>query len=249
MIIKAVKDLVNARLAGEQLTYSTLKPYLDAVVDEINSKLHSKFKTFSEVSSLDTNVDYNEFPDKYIRTVVAVGAAAKWYIDDEEGIETATALVQQYNNNLFIMMRDYGPLVPESKQADAHSGYLEDDTYSKDAHGINPEIRYIEVEGVPGTSISNFQIRTVTDGSKHLFATLIDYKYGSKVIDCGVVSPEIITVKMDVEGNWIALMSDGTVHKIGNMPKFMQQYIQVAVNSTLTTSTGTHTIGFEIEDF
>ena len=245
MNIKAVKDLVNARLAGEQLTYSTLRPYLDAVVDDINSKLHAKFKTFSEVSEYDTTKDYTEFPDKYIRTVVAIGAASKWYIDDEEGIETATALAEQYRNNLFIMVRDYGPLVPEDKQADSGSGYLQDPCSTKPA-GINPEIRYIEVEGVPGTSIENFQIKTVSDGSKHLFATLVDYKYGSKVIDCGVVSPEIVTIKMDVEGNLIGILSDGTVHIIGNMPKFMQQYIQVSIGGTLTASQGTHTIGFEI---
>ena len=270
MNIKAVKDLVNARLAGEQLTYSTLRPYLDAVVDDINSKLHAKFKTFSEVSEYDTTKDYTEFPDKYIRTVVAIGAASKWYTDDEEGIETATALAEQYRNNLFIMVRDYGPLVPEDKQADSGSGYLQDPYSSINpeikyievkgmsgtctgnfqiktaASGINPEFRYIEVEGVPGTSIEKFQIKTVSDGSKHLYATLIDYKYGSKVIDCGVVSPEIVTIKMDVEGNLIGILSDGTVHVIGNMPKFMQQYIQVSVGGTLTASQGTHTIGFEI---
>ena len=245
MNIKAVKDLVNARLAGEQLTYSTLRPYLDAVVDDINSKLHASFKTFSEVSEYDTTKDYTEFPDKYIRTVVAIGAASKWYTDDEEGIETATALAEQYRNNLFIMVRDYGPLVPEDKQADSGSGYLQDPCSTKPA-GINPEFRYIEVEGVPGTSIENFQIKTVSDGSKHLYATLVDYKYGSKVIDCGVVSPEIVTIKMDVEGNLIGILSDGTVHIIGNMPKFMQQYIQVSVGGTLTASQGTHTIGFEI---
>lgn len=245
MNIKAVKDLVNARLAGEQLTYSTLRPYLDAVVDDINSKLHANFKTFSEVSEYDTTKDYTEFPDKYIRTVVAIGAASKWYTDDEEGIETATALAEQYRNNLFIMVRDYGPLVPEDKQADSGSGYLQDQCSTK-SPGINPEFRYIEVEGVPGTGIGNFQIKTVSNGSKHLYATLIDYKYGSKVIDCGVVSPEIVTIKMDVEGNLIGILSDGTVHIIGNMPKFMQQYIQVSVGGTLTTSQGTHTIGFEI---
>ena len=245
MIIRAVKDLTNARLAGEQLTYSTLKPYLDAVVDEINSKLHAKFRTFSEVSPVDTGVDYNEFPDKYIRTVVAVGAAAKWYVDDEEGIETATSLMQQYNNNLFIMMRDYGPLVPAEKQADSTTGYIPGIT--EFTQKINPDLRYIEVEGVPGTSISNFQIVSKEDG-KHLFATLVDYKYGSKIIDCGVVNTEIVTIKMDAKGDLIALLSNGTVHVIGNMISFMQNYFTVAIDNELAPSKGANTIGFEIGD-
>ena len=248
MIIKTVKDLVNSRLAGEQLTYSTLKPYLDAVVDEINSKLHSKFKVFSEVSNLDTNVDYNEFPDKYIRTVVAVGAAAKWYIDDEEGIDTAAALLQQYNNNLFVMMRDYGPLVPVDKQADDGSGYLSNPNCPKGTP-INPDLRYIEVEGVPGNSITSLQIKTVSDGSKHLFATIVDYKYGSKIVDCGVVSPEIITMKLDAKHNLVALMSDGTTHVVGSLAQVLNGYVQVAIDRPLTAGTGISTIGFEIGDF
>jgi hypothetical protein len=247
MIIKYIKDLVNARLAGEQLTYSTLLPYLDSVVDEINSKLHAQFRTFSEVSTIDQNIDYSEFPDKYIRTVVAIGAAAKWYIDDEEGIETATALVQQYNNNLFIMVRDYGPLVPLDKKASAYSGFLSDAPDNSNC-GINPNLRYIEVPGLPGTSVKNLKIVTV-NGARHLFATLVDYSYGEKTIDCGVVSTEMLTVKLDAKGDFIALMSDGTVHKIGNMHNFIQQYFQIAVEEGLPSSAGPNTIGFEIEEF
>lgn len=247
MIIRAIKDLVNARLAGEQLTYSALLPYLDAVVDEINDKLHAKFKTFTELTRTEVGLEYNEFPDKYIRTVVAVGAAAKWYIDDEEGIETATALVQQYNNNLFVMMRDYGPLVPEDKKADARSGYLQeglDDQVS----GVNPDLRYIEVPGVPGTSISSLEIVSRNDG-KHLVATLVDYTYGSKVIDCGIVNTDIVTIKMDAEGNWIALLTDGSVHKVGNMPQFMDQYLQVDTKPLTSSPVRKYAIGIEIDEY
>lgn len=247
MKIRAIKDLVNARLAGEQLTYSALQPLLDAVVDEINSKLHAKFKTFSEVSLREMDVEYNEFPDKYIRTVVVVGTAAKWYIDDEEGIETATALMQQYNNNLFVMVRDYGPLVPIDKQADSGSGYL-GDPYNQTNNKINPEIRYMEVVGPPGTSVEGFEVKQEANG-KHLYARLVDYRYGTKIVDCGIISNDIVTLKLDVEGNLVALMTDGTVHQVGNIANFMGQYLQVAVGSKLTTSSGTHTIGFEIEDF
>lgn len=250
MIIKTIKDLVNARLAGEQLTYSALKPYLDAVVDEINSSLHAEFKTFSEVSSLDPQVDYAEFPDKYIRTVVVIGAAAKWYIDDEEGIETAQALMQQYKNNLFIMVRDYGPLVPEEKRANANTGFLVGEN-CRTANGINPEIRYVEVPGLPGTSITNLQIKALVDGSRHLIATLVDYVNGTKVIDCGIVSPEIVTIKIDAAGYFVALMSDGTVHKMGKIPggTGSGSGIRVAINEPLPPGTKYSEVALCVEDY
>lgn len=248
MRIRAIKDLVNARLAGEQLPYSTLLPYLDSVVDEINSKLHAKFKTFSQVSPRDIDVEYNEFPDKYIRTVVAVGAAARWYIDDEEGIETATALTQQYNNNLFVMMRDYGPLVPADKQAEENTGYLADpNDLSSSGQGINPEIRYIEVVGPPGTSIEGFEVVS-GPGGKHLYARLVDYKYGTKVIDCGIITTEVITMKLDAAGNLVAVFSDGSTHIVGNIPNFLNNYLQVEIPGTGGSTAGTNTIKFVIED-
>lgn len=250
MKIRAIKDLVNARLAGEQLTYSTLRPYLDAVVDDINSKLHSKFKTFSEVSLLDIDVEFNDsenpIPDKYIRTVIAVGAAAKWYIDDEEGIETATALVQQYNNNLFIMMRDFGPLVPPEFQASEATGYIPNPC-AADASGINPNIRYIEMPGPKGTSVENAWTELKEDGY-HLFIRFVDYQNATWVKDCGIVANNIVTIKLNAKGELVALMSDGTVHNIGHIANFMHQYLQVSTTGPLASSAGTNTIGFEIED-
>lgn len=187
MKLTDIKNLVNTRLAGEQLTYSALVPYLDAVIDEINAKLHSCFKTFSEVNptGLGTVTEYTEFPDRYIRTVVCVGAAVRWYIDDEEGIETATSLNQDYINNLFVMMRDYGPLVPENKKRNDNGGFLCDHSNNQ-SDAINPDIRYIPVEGVQGTSIEDAKIEW-SGGQQHLYLKFVDYRGGWQWKDCGAI--------------------------------------------------------------
>lgn len=190
MKLTDIRTLTNTRLAGEQLTYSALVPYFDAVVDEINEKMHACFKTFSEVNPTGFGEPsvYSEFPDKYIRTVVCLGAAAKWYVDDEEGIETATALKMQYDNNLFVMVRDYGPLIPEDKKRNDVSGFLKDPCSIQEA-SINPDYKYIPVEGVPGTSVEALEIR-LENGEHHLYAKLVGYTIngGYKWIDCGIIN-------------------------------------------------------------
>ena len=189
MKLTDIRNLTNSRLAGEQLTYSALLPYLDAVVDDINSKLHTKFATFTEINPTGVGgaTDYTEFPDKYIRTVVCVGAAWRWYVDDEEGIDTAVSLKQQYDNNLFVMVRDYGPLVPEGKKADDNTGYLKD-PYSTATCSLNPEVRYNPVEGLPGVSVEAMELRHINN-ALHLYAKLVGYTLdgGFKWIDCGVI--------------------------------------------------------------
>lgn len=208
MRLTDIKNLINTRLAGEQLTYSALVPYLDAVVDEINDKLHTCFKTFSEINptGLGDVTEYTEFPDKYIRTVVCVGAAVKWYVDDEEGIETATALKQQYDNNLFVMVRDYGPLVPESKRRNDHGGFLEHCCTNAN-QGINPEIRYIEVPGVMGTSVEDARV-VWRNNQQHLELKLVSYDQATRWIDCGVIhtGAPIVTINQ-------ALPADATIPK------------------------------------
>lgn len=190
MKLTDIKTLTNTRLAGEQLTYSALVPYFDAVVDEINDKMHARFKTFSEVNPTGFGEPsvYDEFPDKYIRTVVCLGAAAKWYVDDEEGIETATALKMQYENNLFVMVRDYGPLIPEDKKRNDEGGFFKD-PFGYQETSVNPEYKYIPVEGVPGTSIEALEIR-LENGEQHLYAKLVSYTAGGgyRWVDCGIIS-------------------------------------------------------------
>lgn len=118
-----VQDIVagvNAKLAGETLTYTEMRIFLDECIDDINTALSAKFPTFDEISS---NGVYDYFPDKYIRSVVIIGAATKFYVTDEEGIETATRYSMDYNQRMFYMVRDYSMYVPEEYQ-DLDRGYL-----------------------------------------------------------------------------------------------------------------------------
>lgn len=55
---------------------------------------------------------YDAFPDKYIRTVVALGVAVKFYTRDEEGEQIAYDYQNRYETALFNMTRDYHNQVP-----------------------------------------------------------------------------------------------------------------------------------------
>lgn len=120
MYINDIVSGVNAKLAGEQLTFEEMVLFLDETIDDINRELNACYPAFSEV---DRGLDYNYFPNKYIRSVVITGAAYKFYVTDEEGIITATQYQYDYFNNLFAMKRDYSASVPEEYLAD-EKGYL-----------------------------------------------------------------------------------------------------------------------------
>lgn len=115
MKLKDLVKLTNRYLAGEQLTYNRLVPFFDEVIDDINNQLNSTFPTFSslEFDSLESEeAIYYYFPDSYLRTVVAVGAAHKFYEMDEEGMSQDDDFSQKYRANLFYMLRDYIDKVP-----------------------------------------------------------------------------------------------------------------------------------------
>lgn len=123
-VIDIVK-LSNKYLAGEQLTYSKLLPFLDAVIDDINNELNSTFPSFSSLAidgQPSKNDVYDVFPDHYIRSVVCIGAASKFYTMDEEGIISAEGYEMTYRQNLFYMLRDYVEHVPEFFQSDSKGG-------------------------------------------------------------------------------------------------------------------------------
>ena len=121
MTIVKILEKLNSKLAGEALEYEDLELHLDEVIDEINSKLNSTFPAFSDDPTI---LNYDAFPDKYIRSVVIPGAAYKFYTTDEEGIATAQTYGSQYAMGLFEMMRDYLELVPEEYQADPTRGSI-----------------------------------------------------------------------------------------------------------------------------
>lgn len=118
MQLSQIVQFTNDKLAGELLTFDLLKVHLDSVIDDINNELNAKFPAFSEFNVNDhpQYPDYNFFPNKYIRNVVTLGAAYKFFITDEEGINTAVQYAKDYALALFMMKRDYMALVPEAYQ-------------------------------------------------------------------------------------------------------------------------------------
>lgn len=132
MKITELVKLTNKYLAGEQLVYTRLQPFFDQVIDDINTNLNATYPSFSsleyDVFYPDTAV-YDYFPDAYVRSVVALGAAYYFYVMDEEGIETATKYEQMYRQNLFYMIRDYIDHVPEFYQSDSNGSVPIGDDY------------------------------------------------------------------------------------------------------------------------
>lgn len=115
MLLNDIVRQVNTLLAGEREGYHQLMVHLDKAIDDINSQLNSTFPAFSELP--EGKAEYDYFPDRYIRSVVCVGAAWYYFTTDEEGISTAPQYLIDYDRGLFYMLRDYFNLVPEEYQA------------------------------------------------------------------------------------------------------------------------------------
>ena len=115
MYLDKLIKLINTKLADELLSPTQLISHMDSVIDDINTQLNSCFPTFSEVilENGTNNPDYNAFPDKYLRSVVVVGSAVKYYEIDEEGNASAQMFKQDYQQQLFYMLRDYSFSIPE----------------------------------------------------------------------------------------------------------------------------------------
>lgn len=127
MKIRDIVKLTNTYLAGEQLVYTKLLPFYDAVIDDINNRLNSTYPSFTSLDIYDLDAEtavYDFFPDQYIRSVVALGAAHKFYEMDEEGIVYDTSYEQDYERNLFYMTRDHIDHVPQIFQSDSTGGVL-----------------------------------------------------------------------------------------------------------------------------
>ena len=76
------------------------------------------------------NTKYDAFPDKYLRTVVALGVAVKFYTRDEEGEQIALDYQNRYEAALFKMVRDYHNQVPPIFQE--NSGGFIDFSYNRE---------------------------------------------------------------------------------------------------------------------
>ena len=122
MLIDTMVANINRKLADEMLTESQLIEFMDETINDINTALSSTFPTISEFESNKATYsaypDYNFFPNKYIQNVLIVGTAYKFYINDEEGMQTAVQYGKDYTQNLLLMVRDYSYLVPTEYQED-----------------------------------------------------------------------------------------------------------------------------------
>lgn len=122
MKVRDIVKLTNTYLTGEQLVYQKLLPFYDAVIDDINSRLNATYPSFTSLEFTQLDADdsvYDFFPDRYVRSVVALGAAHKFYATDEEGVVYDEEYSRKYEEALFFMTRDYIDQVPEIFQSDS----------------------------------------------------------------------------------------------------------------------------------
>lgn len=116
---------VNKNLNGERLNLADLKTHLDAVIGDINDALSACYPTFTEAQTLPGfDGNYNFFPDHYVRTVVVIGTAFKYYQNEEEGETIASEYSNQYQLALFTFKRDFLGQVPEIFLR-SNGGYLD----------------------------------------------------------------------------------------------------------------------------
>ena len=111
MLLSKIIQRTNELLAGETLSYLELVPFFDHVIDDINQQLNTVFLAFSDLPNETT--EYNLFPDRYLRSVLCVGAAMYFYMTDEEGGQAPPGYERKYQEGMFYMLRDYIHMVPE----------------------------------------------------------------------------------------------------------------------------------------
>lgn len=132
MKISTLVQNINSQLAGELLSIGDLTVFVDKAIDDINTRLNTKFPVLSDVIEASkeagaTSFDYSVLPDKYIRTVVVPGAVFKYYTTDEEGAAVAPKYEEEFLKGLFYMERDYLNLIPEEYQETLDQGWLRGD--------------------------------------------------------------------------------------------------------------------------
>ena len=127
MEINKIIDYVNRSfIASDRLRAPDIYYYMDLVIDDINERLQATYPNFTEWNDfvnkwndhvtdpnfVKVNTVYDVIPDKYIRSVIALGTAVKFYTRDEEGEQVALDYQNRYEAALFKMVRDYHNQVP-----------------------------------------------------------------------------------------------------------------------------------------
>ena len=139
MKIMQLVQSINTQLAGELLSVGELRDFIDKAIDDINTRLNTKFPVLTDVmftQDADGNViqgtEYTAIPDKYIRTVVIPGAVFKYFTTDEEGAAVAPKYEEEFLKGLFYMERDYLSQIPEEYQESLAQGWITSPNYQAD---------------------------------------------------------------------------------------------------------------------
>jgi hypothetical protein len=119
---------INTQLAGELLNIVELATFIDKAIDDVNTRLNTKFPVITDVLQAQKD-EYTAIPDKYIRTVIIPGAVFKYYTTDEEGAAVAPKYEEEYLKGLFYMERDYLNLIPEEYQDSDAQGWVSDPNF------------------------------------------------------------------------------------------------------------------------
>jgi len=88
---------------------------------------------------------YDVIPDKYLRSVVALGAALYFFENDEEGEQIALDYQQRYQQQLFYMVRDFHALVPPEFQN--NTGGFIDFSYERERGPLGLHPRGVVMRG------------------------------------------------------------------------------------------------------
>lgn len=140
MKIATLIQNINSQLAGELLSIAELAVFVDKAIDEINTRLNTKFPVLSQeittIQETSSPLEYTAIPDKYIRTVVVPGAVFKYYTTDEEGAAVAPKYEEEFLKGLFYMERDYLNLVPKDYQETIDQGWITLQNGSNDQENI-----------------------------------------------------------------------------------------------------------------
>lgn len=150
MKINTLVDHINrGNIASDYIRIPEIYYYMDKVIDDINDRLQAKYPSFTEYESFVNQwneqypdnpldrTDYSVIPDRWLRKILPVGVARYYYMKDEEGEVAASDYFRTYENNLFLLVRDFHSQVPEIFQNN-DGGFVRTLYEHENVPGLNP---------------------------------------------------------------------------------------------------------------
>lgn len=131
MTAEQIKQEVNQSLAGEMMSWKMMLPHLNWALDNINSTLCTKYPALTRDSEGLTKI-----PDKYIRNCLIPGAVHHYYMVDDEGATGETDFLNQFNQGLFLMQRDFSMLILDEDFDETIMGSVPNVDFPGGARGI-----------------------------------------------------------------------------------------------------------------